>query len=280
MIGGSVTSIGDYAFAYRSRLASVVIGDSVESIGSHAFYSCSGLTSVVIPDSVTSIGTYAFSGCSKLTIYCEATAKPSGWSSSWNYSSRPVVWDCQNNDVADNGYLYVVVDGLRYGIKGESAMVAGQPSTITVANIPATIEYDGKTYSVTSIGSRAFAYCSGLTSVVIGGSVTSIGSRAFAYCSGLTSVVIPDSVESIDSFAFEGCSGLTSVVIGGSVTSIGQEAFYGTGLASVYYKGSASDWAELDVYLGDAIFYYYSESAPTTTGNYWHYDANGDVVVW
>lgn len=37
---------------------------------------------------------------------------------------------------------------------------------------------------------------------------TSIGSSAFAGCSGLTSVTIPDSVTSIAGSAFAGCSGL------------------------------------------------------------------------
>ena len=63
--------------------------------------------------------------------------------------------------------------------------------------IPESVEYNGVTCSVTSIGNSAFSGCSGLTSVTIGNSVTSIGASAFNGCSGLTSVTIPNSVTSI-----------------------------------------------------------------------------------
>ena len=90
--------------------------------------------------------------------------------------------------------------------------------------IPETVNFNNKTYSVTSIGDEAFMNCA-LTSVTIPSSVTSIGARAFAG-TDLTSVTIPNDVTSIGDGAFMYCGKLASVTIGTSVTSIGKFAFY------------------------------------------------------
>ena len=86
---------------YVGEYIDVVIPSKIDGlpvkIGDRAFSYCSSLTSVVIPDSVTSIGSDAFYQCSRLTIYCEAESQPSGWSSGWNYSNRPVVWGATLN---------------------------------------------------------------------------------------------------------------------------------------------------------------------------------------
>ena len=92
--------------------------------------------------------------------------------------------------------------------------------------IPSTVSYNGLTYSVTSIGGHAFAYCFGLTSVTIPNSAVTIEGYAFEDCSGLTSITIGNSVTSIGYSAFEGCSSLTSITIPNGVTSIGGYAFY------------------------------------------------------
>ena len=86
--------------------------------------------------------------------------------------------------------------------------------------IPSSVDYNGATYSVTSIGTSAFNECTSLTSIEIPISVTSIGYNAFFDCSSLTSIEIPNSVTSIGDAAFRDCTRLANVVIGNSVTSI------------------------------------------------------------
>ena len=142
------------------------------------------------------------------------------------------------------------------------------------------IKYKGKAQtakipsSVTSIGDRAFSYCSGLTNIEIPNSVTSIGEEAFLDCSGLTKItvqrgnkkyhsdgnclietesktlitgckisIIPidGSVTSIGDYAFRSCSELTSITIPDSVTSIGDYAFYNcSGLTSITIPNSVT----------------------------------------
>ena len=119
---------------------------------------------------------------------------------------------------------------LYYNITSSSAPytveVSEAVSSITSAIIPETVTYNGTTYSVTSIGEKAFQYCS-LRSITISNSVTSIGEKAFSECLSLISITIPNSVTSIGDMAFWYCENLTSVTIPNSVTSIGDAAFAG-----------------------------------------------------
>ena len=71
---------------------STIIPNSVTSIGNYAFAWCPSLTSVTIPNSVTSIGNYAFDDCSSLdTIYVEATTPPALEDSTvFRYTPSPV----------------------------------------------------------------------------------------------------------------------------------------------------------------------------------------------
>ena len=168
-------------------------------------------------------------------------------------------------------------------------MLVGADKGITNIYLNSPITYQGKSYSVTSIGSNAFKDCSSLTSITIPNSVTSIGSNAFFGCSSLTSITIPNSVTSIGREAFSGCSGLTSPVynahcfafmptsyeghyiIPDGIKQIADAAFRGcSGLTSVTipnsvtsigklaFEGTAfynnpSNWDKGALYLGDCL---------------------------
>ena len=169
-------------------------------------------------------------------------------------------WDYEGVQIGD---LYYNLDDTNQ----TAEVAASNRSAIGEIIIPSSVTYNSVSYSVTSIGERAFDYCAALTSITIPNSVTSIGEKAFSDCHCLTSVTIPNSVtsigygafsfcyyltsplynahvfaympfysgaysipsgiESIAGGAFYNCTGLTSVTIPNSVTSIGSSTFYG-----------------------------------------------------
>ena len=118
-----------------------------------------------------------------------------------------------------------VIDGIKYLIVTKAKIAEVRESSYS-GNIviPSTVEYDGVTCNVTSIGT-AFRNCSELTSVTIPNSVTSIDNYAFEGCSNLTSITIGNSVTSIGNYAFLNCSSLITINIPEDVTSIGYGAF-------------------------------------------------------
>ena len=208
--GGTTINIG--AFENCRNIESIMLPNTISSIKMQAFYNC-GLTSIRIPDSVISIENFVFNADERLTIHCEVESKPSGWQDDWNDGDAPIVWDCNNNDVADDGYVYTVIDDIKYAIKDNMATVVRQARSITTAIILENITYKEVSYPVTRIVDSAFYKCTYLTSVTIPDSVTSIGKYAFYDCDSLTSVRIPDSVTDIGKSAFVDCDSLTSMMV-------------------------------------------------------------------
>lgn len=70
--------------------------------------------------------------------------------------------------------------------------------------IPSTISYEGKTYTVTSIGSDAFYWCGNLKSVTIPATITSIESEAFRLTNGYTIYNYASVPQSLGSSTFDG----------------------------------------------------------------------------
>ena len=286
-IPNAVTYIGERAFEGCSGLTTVTIGNSVTTIEERAFTSCSGLTTViwnarnaeyynglsydspfsncdrltdfvfgeevehipallccelaslknlVIGNSVTSIGISAFDGCSGLT---------------------EVIWNARNvQDFQDNSSRpFSGCDRLTDFVFGEEVehipdYLCYQLTSLNTIVIP---------NSVTSIGTNAFSFCSGLKTVTIPNSVTNIGSSAFEDCTELKTVTIGNSVTDIGDEAFSSCFNLTEVSIPNSVTSIGDEAFYFcTDLKTVTIGNSVKS-------IGDKAFYHCSSLEHVTS---------------
>lgn len=132
-------------------------------------------------------------------------------------------------------YAYdFVVDGICYNIIDDNGLksaqvtqgIERQPEYNGIVSIPATVTYQGVSYSVTSIDDLTFFDYDDLTSVSLPNTITSIGNEAFQHCLNLTSITLPVSLTKIGSHAFGEC-GFTSIYIPKNVNSIYRNVFLG-----------------------------------------------------
>lgn len=189
-----VASIGDSAFFECVNLQSVDIPDDILTIGDKAFYHCAYLQTINIPQGVSRIGKWAFFLCINLRSHLSL---PKGLSSigygafgrcpaltSISVDTENTTYDSRNNcnaiiETASNAII-------------ASSNNSWIPSTVTRIEDYACSDRKHKFIdipnSVTSIGSYAFYFCSGLTSIKIPSRVINIGNSAFGECINLMTV--------------------------------------------------------------------------------------------
>ena len=95
---------------------------------------------------------------------------------------------------------------------------------LEAVEIPATVQNNGTTYTVTSLGEGAFEECKTLTSVKLPDCIKKIGESAFEGCTELESINFPEGLQSIGSYSFKKTA-LTFVSIPSSVTILEDNAF-------------------------------------------------------
>ena len=247
-------------------------------IASRAFSHNSAMKEITVPAGVQYMGRGVFLGCNLLVVYCEAESAPAGWSSAWNMGKDavdlrlpvPVVWDCENNEVADDGYIYTTVDGIRYALcDGEATVLAQGNSEETSVTIPESVSYGGETYAVTEIAESAFVGWDSLSEANLPAGLTRIGAGAFGttqlmdvldteaalYIGEYLIAVNPEPAGSTFEVAertvliadgvFAYSDWLTSVTLPKGLQYIGADAFnYCTELSSVTLPGSLLEIGE------------------------------------
>ena len=131
------------------------------------------------------------------------------------------------NIVVDEGYMdEVIQDGVSYRLSGNgtASVYALVDVTMSEVTIPSEVVKEDVTYSVTSIGSSAFANSNSIVSVSIPESVTTIENKAFYYCENLIDVTIMGSLTKLGDYAFQYCTKLENLTFVGGLTNIGMAA--------------------------------------------------------
>ena len=223
---------GVQIIAYNGDATNVVIpseinGKKVVSIADYAFTYYSNRTSfksITVPNTVTSIGSGAFDGCTALTsVNIPEKIKR---------IEAETFYDCESLESIS----------IPFGVEfiGENAFAYCEKLADIV--IPC---------SVKTIGASAFRQCTTLDKVVVPDSVSKLGTGVFLSCSGMNWVELGSGINSIPQSTFSGCTGLDYVVVPKSITMVENYAFSKAVLNSVYYRGSSSEWNNIDIISSD-----------------------------
>ena len=255
----------------RLETLTVISGE----IPAGALKECNKLYSVTIGEGVTVIGKDAFKGCEKLVEVCNLSAlEIAKGSSEQGYVAKNAV-----NVYGKDGQsaLKTTDTGLVYIEKSGKIQVVAWASDANDLVLPAKIE--NKDYDVYKY---AFYYSPNIFTVTLEeGAGISIGDSAFNTCVNITTVTFKGTVSSIGANAFTSTK-LGYVYFAVAPNSLGNKALPTLKEATslrICYKGNADDFKSFSADIRNAT-YSYSEATPTTAGRFWHYNKNGEIVIW
>ncbi len=255
-IDNSVTSIGDYAFAYFSKVLTITTSDNLTRIGKYAFANCRKVEYIHIPYTVKTIGASAFSAAASNLARVYYQGNEAQWNDieiesgndnlldatiyyKYSFSSDPTVYGTCGDNLE---WIYFESRGLLV-INGTGAMTDWNSADET----------------------PWVDYCDLVNTIIIDEGVTSIGNHAFEPFFSIETLRIPETVVRIGDYAFD-----ESIVP-----------------VTIHYKGNHDQWESIDVGAGNDLLsnytkIYFSDIQVTwnVDGKKTVYDINaGDVIV-
>lgn len=181
----------------------------------------------------------------------------------------------------DNAFERIHEEHAEHLTLPSTAYLIGEKSFSNITKVH--LNFLGK---ISSLSVSSFENCDNLETVKLAEGLTEIPYRCFFDASALVTIDIPEGVTTIDEDAFSSCKAMRTIVLPSSLTTVEHSAFMdSSALAVVFFKGTPEQFEEIEISdkndeLLEAKRYYYSESQPTSSGDFWHYDKNNTPVLW
>ena len=220
VIPDSVVSIGEYAFASRDNLKTLVMSENIEHIGSKAFLGTAWYEAQ--PEGYICFGDilYAYKGDfpeGSIVTIPSFIKKISGKAFAGKKGLKKIV--IPDGVILDGGNIFDGCSSLEEAVL-PSDLKELPDGTFSNTGLKSITLPDG----LEVIGKNAFSGTANLKRVTLPDSLEVIEESAFR-SGGLTEIVIPDSVTTIGQYAFSGCRSLLSVTLGKGVKKIEKGAF-------------------------------------------------------
>lgn len=219
--------IGDYAFAFCTKVRNMNLPSTVKYIGEGSFLQCIRLTTINLNE-VENFGLGAFASCKALNTV--ELSKNIRKFDAQVFDETPIVSNLVGDKILGGYILYEVADKEieKYTIPKNVTCIAGAAfmgmKNLKSVTMPENIRFGG---------SRIFANCESLETVNFPEGLTEIADYAFYKCESITEITIPDSVTTIGEGAFAYCSGLPTVKLSKNLAEIGNSAFLNSAVETI-----------------------------------------------
>lgn len=235
-VPASVENIGKKAF-YQTNILTVILGSSLRSIGEYAFAGCNRLMKVTLPEGILTVGAFAFSSNGIIDLTLPSTLLDFPSTAVVDCVSLKNLYSLSDNFVSENGILYNADKTVLINYPASRTESFTVPESVT--EIAPYAFYASKAQriyipGVAVIGEGAFAYSS-LTEIEIGENVVALSEKAFLEASKLERVILPQGLRSIGNYAFYNCVNLKLLDMPAGLERLGDYALFGCALTSLTF---------------------------------------------
>lgn len=252
-----VTALGDYSFECSS-LSALTVGGSVESIGTYAFRASEKLSTVTLEDGVKTVGSWAFAECPLLErVELGSVETVGAYAFAFDDALVSVTLPDSLNSLGTAAYY--ACEGL-VNVDLGSVVTVGQ---FAFSKCTALVSVDLGD-SLSELGASAFRGCIALSSVDLPVTLDSVGAFAFGGCTSLGDVTVRS----------EGfLATLNSTADGGSLLVYAENLFLPTTTATEYVSAAYPN--KMPILKSGELFFLYSICSHEWTGNAKGYTCRG-----